>query len=196
MDYIAILGDSGFLACRECKYSILPSSLNYHFRRTPHGLSTDIREEILSEARKYPSLIWEASGIKDSEIPSSFPFFFCNLALYSDGLACQDCPYIARSTRGISKHYRESHEWENPRGKGRIIKTSLVEVPWESSVHCQQFFRSIPGHSYFRVNPKRPFLGRETRPREASLPEDVEDRREVEIRSESSRPSSRNSQGI
>ena len=57
MDYIAILGDSGFLACREYKYSILPSSLNYYFRRTPYSLSTNIREEILSEARKYPSLI-------------------------------------------------------------------------------------------------------------------------------------------
>lgn len=196
MDYISILGDTGFLACRECKYSILPSGLNYHFRRTPHSLSSNIREEILSEARKHPSLIWEASGIKDSEIPSSFPFFFPDLALYSDGLACQDCSFIGRSTRVISRHYRDSHDWENPRGKGRIPKASSVTVPWESNISCQQCFHSGSGRPYFRVNPKRPFSGRETRPRGASSPEDAEYEREVGNRSESSRLSSRNPQGI
>ena len=137
MEYISILRDTGFLACRECKYSILPSGLDYHFRRTPHNLSSEIRREILSEARKYPSLVQDISGIKETEIPSSFSFFFPNLALYSDGLACQDYSYIARLTRGIQNYYSESYSWENPRGKGRILKTSSLEIPWKSDIPCQ-----------------------------------------------------------
>lgn len=137
MEHISILGDTGFLACRECKYSILPLSIKSHFRQTPHSVSPEIRGEILSEAKKYPSLVEDISGIKETEIPSSFPFFFLDLTLYSDGLACQDCLYIARSTRGISKHYRESHDWENPRGKGRISKTLKTDVPWKSDIPCQ-----------------------------------------------------------
>ncbi len=88
MDYISILRDTGFLAYREYKYSILPPSLDYYFRRTLYNLSSKIRGQILTKARKYPSLIQEVSGIKDSEIPSTFPFFFPNLALYLDRLAC------------------------------------------------------------------------------------------------------------
>lgn len=129
MEYISILGDTGFIACKQCKYSIILSSLNTHFRLKPHQLSLEIREQILFEAQKYPSLIKSRDGIKDIKIPSSFPFFFPNLALYSDGLACQDCPYIVRSERNILKHYREEHEWENPRGKGRMPKTSSKNVP-------------------------------------------------------------------
>ena len=190
MEFISILGDTGFLACRECKYSVLPSTINSHFRRTPHNLSSEIREEILSKARKHPSLIKDLSGVKETEIPPSFPYFFPDLALYSDGLACQDCSYIVRTTRGISKHYKDSHDWENPRRKGRISKTSLVEIPWKLNIPCQQFFRGSPSKSYFRVNPKRPFLSLETRPRRASPIRNDEIEEEAEIHSESSRSSS------
>ncbi len=88
MEYISILGDTGFLACREYKYSILPLSIDSYFRQTPHNISPEIRGEILSEARKYPNLVRDISRIKETEVPSSFPFFFPDLALYLDGLAC------------------------------------------------------------------------------------------------------------
>lgn len=110
MEYISILRDTGFLGYREYKYSILLLSIKSHSRWTPHSISPEIRGEILSKAKKYPSLIRDISGIKETKIPSSFPFFFLDLTLYLDGLACQDYLYIIRSTRGISKHYRESND--------------------------------------------------------------------------------------
>ena len=168
MEYISILSDTGFLACKECKYSILPSSISSHFRRT-HGFSSKLREEILSEVEKYDSLILDPKGVKDTAIPSSLPYFFPDLTLYTDGLACQDCLYIVRSEGRVRKHYREIYDWENPRKKGRFPKNTTKDVPWKSNLPCQQFFRSPPGHSYFRVDPRRPFLDRETRPRTASL---------------------------
>ncbi len=195
MEYVLIIGDTGFLACKECKYSILPSSISSHFRRV-HGLSSELREEILSEIGKYASLILDPKGVKDSTIPSSFPYFFPDLALYTDGLACQDCPYIVRSEDRVRKHYREIHDWENPRKKCRIPKSTKKDVPWKSDIPCQQFFRSPPGHSYFRVNPKRPFTDRETRPRTASPARISENSEGDENRPESSIAFSRASQGI
>jgi len=168
MEFIAILGDTGFLACRECKYSILPTAIKSHFRRT-YQLSFDSREDIFSSIKNNASLVWDSKDLITMEIPSSFPYFFPELALYSDGLACQDCPYIVRSEKGIREHYKEIHDWENPRKKGRIPKNSTKDVLWITNSSYQQFFRSVPGRSYFRVNPKRPYTDRKTRPRTASL---------------------------
>ncbi len=196
MEYISILGDTSFLACRNCYYSILPSSIHSHFQGKPHQLSPEIREEILQETRKHASLIWDRDNLKETRIPSSFPFFFPELAFYNDGLACQDYSYIVRSKAPIKKHYREVHSWENPRGKGRIPKTSNIEEPWATGISCQQFFLSNPGHSYFRVDSKRPFSDRQTRPRTASSVEEERNEDESEIRSERSEALSEFSQGI
>ena len=38
MEHITILGNTGFLACKLCKYSILPKGLDYHFQKLPHKL--------------------------------------------------------------------------------------------------------------------------------------------------------------
>jgi len=84
----------------------------------------------------------------------------------------------------------------NPRGKGRIPKSSKEKNPWTTGVSCQQFFHSPPGHSYFRVDSKRPFSDRQTRPRTASSGEEEENEDESEIRSERSKALSEGFQGI
>jgi len=110
IEYILILGDTSFIACKSYKYSILPSFLNTYFRWRPYSLSSDLRLEIISKVEKYPNLIRSIDKVKDTVIPSSFPFFFSDLALYSDGLACQDCLYIVRSEKTILKHYKDVHD--------------------------------------------------------------------------------------
>ncbi len=187
MEYILILGDTGFIAYKSCKYSILPSFLNTYFRRRPHSLSSDLRLEIISEVEKYPNLIRSIDKVKDTIIPSSFPFFFSDLALYSDGLACQDCSYIVRSEKTISKHYKDVHDWENPRGKGRIPKASLKNVPWLLNISCQQFFHLTPGRSYFKVDSRRPYPGWETRPNRSRSIEGGANKEESKNRSKGSK---------
>ena len=101
MEYITILGNTGFLACKLCKYSVLPTSLNYHFQKLPHKLSKEERSKILSELDNYPTLVQNREGVREVEIPSSFPYFFPDLALYSDGLGCQECSYYTRNRNSI-----------------------------------------------------------------------------------------------
>lgn len=193
MEFISILGDTGLIACRECKFDILPSSIETHFQGNPHRVSKDDRNRILSEVEKlHNSLIWDRDELRDIEVSKSFPYFFPDLALYSDGFACQNCSYITRNIRVISRHYTDSHGWENPRGKGRISKNSSKDVPWKSGIYCQRFFHSTPGHFYFTVDPRRPFI--EARSVRASSIEEQEE--EIENRSNRSRSISIQGQGI
>ncbi len=158
MDFISILGDTGLLACLRCKFSVLPSSIEFHFSSSPHRLSTDERRRITSEIKKYPELIQNASGLEEVDFPTSFPYFFPDLSLYSDGFQCQDCFYLARERKTIIKHYREEHGWENPRSRGeRIDENEEKDVPWKSNVSCQRFFTRRAKSSYFQVNSRRTF---------------------------------------
>ena len=84
MDFISILGDTGLLAYVRCKYSILPSSIDFHFLNLPYCLSINERRRITSEIKKYPELISNISGLEEVDFPTSFPYFFPNLSLYSD----------------------------------------------------------------------------------------------------------------
>ncbi len=159
IEFILILRDIGFLAYKEYKYSVLPSNIYYYFRSI-HTLSKEKRESIISILEKDARLVQDINGIYNVTIPSSFPYFFSELLLYTDGLACQDCLYIVRLERAIQLHYRNIYSWENLRTKGRVakkIENSKKDIPWILNIYYQQFFRLTLGHSYFRVDPKKDF---------------------------------------
>ena len=155
---ITLVGDTGLLACKSCKYCIFPTGLDRHFGRKPHSLSPSERTSLLIGVEKDASLIRNKAGIKNLEIPPSFPFFYLELALYRDGIKCQDCGYITRNTRSIRDHYSEVHSWENPRKKGRPSKSTKENVPWKIEIPCQQYFPKEFGSQYFLVNPKKPWV--------------------------------------
>ena len=192
MDFISILGDTGLLACLRCKFSVLPSSIDFHFSNSPHRLSPEERRQITSEIEKYPELIQNTSGLEEVDFPTSFLYFFPDLSLYSNGFQCQECFYLSRDRRTIVRHYREEHEWKNPRSRGeKIDENEEKDVPWESNVSCQRFFTRGVKSGYFQVNPRRPF-GTEARPEVASSDEgdegeEVREDREIRSRSYSIR---------
>ena len=165
MEYITILGNTGFLACKLCKYSVLSKGLDYHFQKPPHKLPKEERSRILKELDNHSTLVQNREGVREVEIPSSFPYFFPDLALYSDGLGCQECSYYTRNIISIQSHFSDIHSWINPRKKGRTLKDSKLDLPWKSSIYLQQFFHIDPGRQYFRVDPNRPFLGLESHTR-------------------------------
>ena len=156
MDYIIIHQETGLLICRECKFALIPSRINTHFSTNPHKLKPNIRTEIETYISQSNS---DNLVTSDSQIRSTIQRFLRssnhisiipNLAIYSDGLSCSYCSYISRSRRPIQNHYKELHNWENPRTRGRK-KRSNENDPWEHNVSCQQFFKSEPGNEYFRV---------------------------------------------
>ena len=156
MDYITFHRETGLLICKDCKFALIPSRINRHFSKNPHKLKPQTRSEI----ENYISQLNSNNLItSDSEIRPIIERFLNSfnqtpiipdLAIYSDGLSCSYCSYISRSRRPIQDYYREIHNWENPRVRGRK-KKSKNDDPWEHNVSCQQFFKSGPGKQFFRV---------------------------------------------
>ena len=166
MEYITKIEGTKFLACRECKFAILPTRIDYHFSHPPHSLPKDKRRQISSEIELISEIIRTPSELEKTEIISSFPYFFTEIQLYQDGLACQDCLYITRHTQHIRDHYKEDHGWENPRTRGGKQREA-IHLPWELNIPCQRFFLTPPQNQYFRVDPKE-IYSVNPRPREAS----------------------------
>ena len=188
MEYITILGNTGFLACKGCKYAVLPKGLDYHFQRLPHKLSKEERSKILLALNDYPTLVQDREGVREGEIPSSFPYYFPDLALYSNGFSCEECSYYTRNRVSIQGHFKNIHNWINPRKRGRASIASQLDLPWKSSIYLQQFFHNDSGRQYFKVDPKRPYLGLEshTRLERASNIQEQENQEEEENEEENS----------
>ena len=156
MDYITIHRETGLLICKDCKFALIPSRINTHFSNNPHKLKPEIRSQIENYISQSNSDNLITSDQEISSIIERFLNFFDqtpiipDLAIYSDGLGCSYCSYISRSERSIQNHYKDIHNWENPRIRGRKKKFKNDD-PWEHNVPCQQFFKSEPGKRFFRV---------------------------------------------
>ena len=140
MDYITIHRETDILICKSCKFALIPSRINTHFRDSPHRLNPTIRSEI----EDYISYIFSDIITEEHEIQpriqtflKSFDHtsFISELAIYSDGLACPYCSYISRSRRPIQSHLKDFHDWENPRIRGRKKKSNEND-PWNINVLC------------------------------------------------------------
>ena len=151
MEYITRIRDTGFIAYTICYVAILPSTINNHFRRAPHRLNLETRKDLFRKIRQWPNLILNNNEI-DPHINqlSKFPKYFTELTLYQDGFSYYEYSYIARNRKSIQNHFREFHDWTNPRTRGQKVRNN-DEVPWEVDIPCQQFFYATPGHEYFRV---------------------------------------------
>ena len=184
MDYITRVRDTGFIACKTCHYALLPSHINFHFRKSPHSLDQKTRNRLFEEVKQWPNLIFDSNQIQShiDQLPKN-PKSFSELSLYKDGFACFEHSYIVRNRASIQIHYREAHEWTNPRPQGRKAKEN-DEVPWKTNIYCQQFFHTSPGHEYFLVSISSISTSKQRRNSEVQREES-----EIESESDSERPS-------
>ncbi|KAL6718593.1 hypothetical protein ACLMJK_002827 [Lecanora helva] len=171
MVVLSPIGDTGLLACSECKYAILPSRISTHFQGSPHQLSPEDRRKLAEDISSTSGIFRDSKDLEKLRIPSSFPYFYPELVLFTDGLGCQDCSYTIRTESAIIRHYREEHAWDNPRKKGGKQR-KITHFPWKTDLSCQRFFPSGQKSSLFRVNPNRVFS--KASPEEEGTPESSE----------------------
>jgi hypothetical protein len=71
-----------------------------------------------------------------------------------DVLECRHCSYKIRQVQAMQEHCAKSHNWVNPRGKGRPTTghPTADPLPWSEGVACQRFFPSREGSKWFQVN--------------------------------------------
>ena len=113
MDSIIIHHETGLLICKDCKFALIPSRINKHFRLSPHKLRPHIRTQIENYFSHIDNLVTHDHQIKSRiqiflesfDQTSSIP----NLATYSDEVICSYYSYISRSRRSIQDYLKDIH---------------------------------------------------------------------------------------
>lgn len=166
MEFITHLPQFRVVVCRECRYAVLPSSIDAHFARLrPHGFTKQARARISAAVADIGSLILNQDELSALEFP--FPAASANpiaelAAPEPNGFRClaeaeggDACLYIGRSTRRMREHCGEKHGWKS-RNKGGYHKAAVIgdvqEVPWRSGVYYQRFFKQGSNSRYFEVS--------------------------------------------
>ena len=107
MDSIIIYYQTGLLICKDCKFALIPSRINTHFKDSPHRLKP-LDRTLIENHISYLNI--NNLVTHDHEIKSRVQTFLESfdqtssisiLAIYLDELACPYCSYISRSRRPI-----------------------------------------------------------------------------------------------
>ncbi|EXK78233.1 hypothetical protein FOQG_17086 [Fusarium oxysporum f. sp. raphani 54005] len=71
-----------------------------------------------------------------------------------DVLKCRHCSFEIRQVQAMHEHCAKSHDWANPRSKGRppIGHPAADPLPWIEGVACQRFFTSREGSKWFQLS--------------------------------------------
>ena len=114
MNSIIIYHQINLLICKDCKFALISSRINSHFKDSPHKLKPHNRTQIVNHFSQLDNLVTHNHEIK-SRIQTFLESFdqtsyISILAIYSDGLACPYCSYISRSRNPIQAHLKEYHD--------------------------------------------------------------------------------------
>ena len=147
------------VVCRRCRYAIVPAQANRHFRDQHSDIRGPERKAITDHLT---SLADVASRPQDVIKPDAGRAPIPDLPTYHDGLRCEEetadgqpCSYICRATKCMQRHYREVHDWVNPRRRGGDSRPGRQpqegSSPWTPGRTCQCFFRTGGWQQYFEV---------------------------------------------
>jgi superfamily II DNA helicase RecQ len=164
MEPIIHLPEFQVVVCRECKYAVLPSEIDSHFKgQRPHSFTKEARQRIVQKVGQFKGLIPNKVELEQSEFPfpvdTSKPVGVLGLPK-SNGLRCthtasgKECPHIYSSAQKMREHCNKKHDWKSTniggRPKGNSVQSG-PRVPWRSGVQYQQFFKQGPKSGFFEV---------------------------------------------
>ena len=114
MNSIIIYYETNLLICKDCKFALIPSRINSHFKDSSHKLKPHNRTQIENYFSYIDNLVTH-----DHEIKSRIQIFLqsfdqtssiSNLAIYLNNYAYPYCSYISHSRRSIQNHLKEFHD--------------------------------------------------------------------------------------
>ena len=143
--------------CKECRYAIWPDQIKGHLQGKQHRTPGKEAGAIAEEVQQWPGVVRYSS---EFEVPIRIDQPITELPLYKDGLMCQlepgHCSYICRDPKSIREHWRRQHAWSVRKRRGGSGPDKKAAVrrrlrQGAKTVHCQRFFPSRHGSSYFEV---------------------------------------------
>jgi hypothetical protein len=108
---------------------------------------------VVEEISRIPGIIQGEHELDDFQFPSPTTKAIPQLAEpKNDGMRCKMCQYVSRHRQGIQEHCRARHGWKNQRKRGRQGEVPKAELPWDSGVRCQRFFKTRLNSRWFEVD--------------------------------------------
>ncbi|KAM7188699.1 Protein of unknown function (DUF3505) domain containing protein [Rhypophila sp. PSN 637] len=156
MEPFVHLPEYPFVICQTCGYACVANEVATHLGKQHHEIEPKERSRIAKLVEEIPGIIPNQAGLCGFRFPPAttepIPFI---AAPEIDGIRCNECGFVIRTTQGIQKHCRREHGWKNDWSRGgNVTKRArqLRALPWTTGVHCQRFFRSRAASRWFEVN--------------------------------------------
>ncbi|KAL4860498.1 hypothetical protein BDV12DRAFT_209310 [Aspergillus spectabilis] len=139
--------------CTPCGYAVCPPHLKTHLAKKhqghPSAATSPLRQIILDQMIQRP---WLNPSKEPCPVPTPSSPPIEGLTLFR-GLGCPNCPYVARSVRSMAKHHQKTHRAPGNTRAGRRPRGYHPRYPWRP-LHCQRFFPTAAGSSFFAVEPR------------------------------------------
>lgn len=159
MDPFIHLPEYRIAVCKKCHFGCVSEEVVTHLRVRHRDMTPAERRGVSAMIKRIPRIIRNQAELSEIQLPPPTIDPIPLLAPpQTDGLRCRKCPYVVRQVQSIQAHCSEKHGWQNPRNKGRPTDSNsgrnlgaIPELPWVQGVHCQRFFPTRAGSSWFEV---------------------------------------------
>ena len=159
MDPFIHLPEYRITVCKKCHFGCVSEEVVTHLRVRHRDMTPAERREVSAMIKRIPRIIRNQAELSEIQLrPPTINPIPLLAPPQTDGLRCLKCPYVVHQVQSIQAHCSEKHGWQNPRNKGRPTDSNsgpnlgaIPELPWVQGVHCQRFFPTRAGSSWFEV---------------------------------------------
>ncbi|KAH7302983.1 hypothetical protein B0I35DRAFT_365734 [Stachybotrys elegans] len=122
-----------FIIYRQYQFTCIPYEIESNFKRH-HSQTTSRRslKETQAIVEAIPGLIRTQEELRTFEPPPATTEPIPYITPPVSGFRCDKCGHIVETEYSIKAHWREEHDWVNPRGPGRQPKrrSQHAATPW------------------------------------------------------------------
>jgi DNA-directed RNA polymerase subunit RPC12/RpoP len=150
-----LLSQYRILVCQKCEHACLANEVATHLAKKHPEIDPGTRHRLVEDTKVIPNVLQSRVELSQLEYPppTTEPIP-CRAPPKLDVLKCRHCSFKIRQVQAMQEHCAKSHDWVNPRSKGRppIGHPAADPLPWIEGIACQRFFTSREGSKWFQVS--------------------------------------------
>ncbi|EXL63564.1 hypothetical protein FOPG_20162 [Fusarium oxysporum f. sp. conglutinans race 2 54008] len=151
------LSEYRMVVCQKYQYACLAGEIATHLAKKHPEIDLGARRQLVEKIKIIPNVLQSRSELSQLQYPppTTEPIP-CLAPPKLDVLKCRHCGFTTRQVQAMQEHCAKTHDWVNPRGKGRpsIGHLAADPLPWIEGVACQRLFPSREGSKWFQVSIK------------------------------------------
>lgn len=130
--------------CKRCQFAVNPASVKGHIQRKHKTVTKEQCVRVVAFIGSLSQVAWDPEQVNYPDTSSpAIP----GIPIYTNGLRCtfdtqgRECNYTCRERSGMRKHCK-THDYENPRGRGRPTEDTDRSQLWIENQTCQELFKT------------------------------------------------------